>query len=322
MPLVTNNTFTVAEDSFDNIFDVLADDSDMDGDTLVISAIGEPSAGGTAVFNSNVITYTPTLNFFGTETFTYTASDGQGGEGTALVTVIVNQVNDDPIAADDSAMTDEDTAVIINVLANDSDADGDPLTVESVTQPTNGVVVNNGTDVTYTPNTNFFGSDNFDYTVSDNNGGTANATVTITVNEVPNVDTVVVKLLDSSGSGLAGGKVQYFSGGWQDIPGSTDTNGELVTDLPTTMGNLNFRMSYAGAAVTTKQDVSANPVVTFQTTHVTIQLLDSSGNPLDTGSVAYNAGGWQTIGDTTGGEVSRNCCPGFTTSAWATLAQR
>ncbi|MCB9009761.1 MAG: cadherin-like domain-containing protein [Ardenticatenaceae bacterium] len=140
------------------------------------------------------------------------------------------------MANDDSATTDEDTAVTIYVLSNDSDVDGDTLTIDSVSAPANGTVVNNGTDVTYTPDTGFLGSDSFTYTVSDNNGGTATATVTVTVNEVSNF--VIIKLLDSNGNGLAGGTVQYYSGGWQDVSGSTDANGELLTIIPTDMGSL------------------------------------------------------------------------------------
>ena len=89
-----------------------------------------------------------------------------------------------PVAFNDSAATDADTAVTIDVLANDTDADGDSLTIDSVTDPANGSVVNNGSDVTYTPDPGFSGSDTFDYTVSDGNGGTDTATVTVTVNEV------------------------------------------------------------------------------------------------------------------------------------------
>ncbi len=72
----------------------------------------------------------------------------------AIVTVAVSPINDDPIANDDGAATDEDTAVTIDVLANDSDVDGDILSVDSVTQGGSGAVTNNGSDVTYTPNTN------------------------------------------------------------------------------------------------------------------------------------------------------------------------
>ena len=90
-------------------------------------------------------------------------------------------VNDPPVAVDDSATTPENTAVTIDVLNNDSDADGDTLTVDSVTQGAHGSVINNDDDVTYTPDSGFSGTDSFTYTVSDGNGGTDTATVTVTV---------------------------------------------------------------------------------------------------------------------------------------------
>ncbi|MCP4967152.1 MAG: tandem-95 repeat protein, partial [bacterium] len=89
--------------------------------------------------------------------------------------------NNDPDAVDDSDATPQDTAVVIDVLANDSDPDTDPLTVDSVTQGSNGSVVNNGTDVTYTPNASWTGIDTFTYTVSDGNGGFDTGGVTVTV---------------------------------------------------------------------------------------------------------------------------------------------
>ncbi|MCK5247550.1 tandem-95 repeat protein, partial [Candidatus Bipolaricaulota bacterium] len=113
--------------------------------------------------------------------FTYTISDGNGETATATVTVTVAAVNDPPIAQDDSDSTDEGTPVVIDVLPNDSDPDGDNLTIQSVTQPANGTVANNGTDVVYTPNAEFNGVDVFTYTISDGSGETATATVTIAV---------------------------------------------------------------------------------------------------------------------------------------------
>ncbi|HSR44476.1 MAG TPA: immunoglobulin-like domain-containing protein [Acidimicrobiia bacterium] len=89
--------------------------------------------------------------------------------------------NNPPVAVDDADGTLADAAVVVDVLANDSDPDSDPLTVDSVTQGANGTVVNNGTNVTYTPNASWTGIDTFTYTVSDGNGGLDTATVTVTV---------------------------------------------------------------------------------------------------------------------------------------------
>ena len=89
--------------------------------------------------------------------------------------------NDPPIAEDDVDQTTEDTPVEIDVLANDDDPDDDPLTVQAVSQPANGAVVNEGRRVVYTPDPDYHGTDEFTYTVSDGEGGTATATVTVTV---------------------------------------------------------------------------------------------------------------------------------------------
>ena len=160
--------------------DVLANDSDPDGDNLTVQSVTQPN-NGTTTNNGSDVTYVPDANFHGEDTFTYTIADGNGGTSVALVTVAVAEVNDDPIALDDGTTTPEDTAVDIDVLANDSDPDGDPLAVESVTQPENGTVVNNGSDVTYIPDSDFNGEDTFTYTACDDNGGKATATVYVTV---------------------------------------------------------------------------------------------------------------------------------------------
>jgi hypothetical protein len=94
--------------------------------------------------------------------------------------------NNPPVAVNDTATTLSNTAVTTNVTSNDTDADGNTLSVTSVTQPTNGTAsVSDASSVTYTPNTGFVGSDSYTYTISDGNGGTATATVTVTVNAPP-----------------------------------------------------------------------------------------------------------------------------------------
>ena len=124
---------------------------------------------------------------------------------------------------------------------------------------------------------------------------------------------VVVKLLDSHGNGLAGGTAQVYDGGWQAIPGSTDASGTLVTGIPKTKGNLTFRITYANVSKEMAQNVTTTPIVTFQTTNVTVQLLDNVGNAIPdgagTGSVQYYAGGWRDFGTTVNGVASKELLP-------------
>ncbi len=161
--------------------DVLANDSDPDDDTLSVIAVTTPSH-GSVFLAGDVVTYTPDPGFSGLDSFTYTASDGRGGQGTATVRITVDlPVNLAPLAIDDYAISDG-SAVTIDVLANDSDPDGDPLTIVSVTIPVNGgSAVISGNTVAYTPPTGFFGSDRLGYTISDGRGGTASAMVTINI---------------------------------------------------------------------------------------------------------------------------------------------
>jgi hypothetical protein len=111
-------------------------------------------------------------------------ADGNGGEATASVSVTVTAVvpeNVAPVAVADTATVDEDASVLIDVLANDSDADGDSLTIESATTPANGTVDITDSQVLYTPSADFAGTDSFTYTVADGNGGEATASVSVTV---------------------------------------------------------------------------------------------------------------------------------------------
>ena len=191
-PTANDDAATVAEDSGANTINVLANDSSAPdtGETLTITAKTNGANGTVSITGGGTtVSYTPNADFFGADSFTYTISDGNGGNDMATVNVTVTNVNDDPTANDDAATVAEDSgANAISVLANDSispDA-GETLTITVVTQGTNGsvAITGGGTGLTYTPNANYFGSDSFTYTISDGNGGSDTATVNITVTNV------------------------------------------------------------------------------------------------------------------------------------------
>src|SRR5262249_4590599 len=158
-------------------FNVLANDSDADGDPLQITATGL-AGGGTVVLNpDNTYTYTPAPNFNGSDQFTYTIDDGHGGTAAGVVLLTVNPVNDVPVAVEDTFPTDGAPPVTFNVLSNASDADGDALQVSVLQPPTFGTLATltppvSGT-YTYTPAANLNGVDRFFYTIDDGHGGTA-----------------------------------------------------------------------------------------------------------------------------------------------------
>lgn len=190
------------------------DASDQDGDALTTSITSGPTS-GIAGIEGLTVTYTPNENFNGSDTFTVTVEDGKGGSDTAAVNITVLSVDDMPVAINDSATTEINMAVTIDVLANDTDVDGGPMTVVSSSNPVSGtVVINSGESITYTPDTGFTGADSFTYTL---NGGSS-ATVTITVNDVVSEPLKYVALGDSIPYGT------YYTSAWNYLLGGTDTD--------------------------------------------------------------------------------------------------
>ena len=163
---------------------VLGNDSDPDRDTLAVVEVSAPTHGTAVAADTGEVVYTPEPDFHGTDRFTYVVGDGSGLTARAAVDVTVLPVDDPPLAGDDVANTPEDTPVTISVLGNDSDGDGDTLTVVEVSAPTHGTAVADTGEVVYTPEPDFHGTDSFTYVVGDGSGLTARAAVDVTVRPV------------------------------------------------------------------------------------------------------------------------------------------
>ena len=205
-PVAINNSYRVNEDAALTVFaaqGILVNDTDVDGDTLSALLIATPAHGTLAFSDNGSFAYVPNANFFGADSFTYKANDGSADSNLATVNITIHPVNDTPVAVNDTATTDEDSRVVVKIVANDSDLDGtiDPATVTITAQPMHGSLqVDPVTGAsTYTPALNFFGFDSFRYRVKDFGGLASNiATVSITVNPLNDVpvaisDTYLVK---------------------------------------------------------------------------------------------------------------------------------
>ncbi|TLM72285.1 MAG: tandem-95 repeat protein, partial [Actinobacteria bacterium] len=175
--------------------DVLDNDSDVDGDELLASVVTGPAHGALDLAADGSYTYTPAANWNGTDSFTYSASDGSLSD-EAQVTIVVAPVNDTPVAVDDAGACDEDTFAVGNVLANDSDPDGDPLVATVVTGPAYGALdlAADGSYI-YTPAANWNGTDSFTYSASD---GSLSDEAQVTIVVAPVNDTPVA--VDDTGA--------------------------------------------------------------------------------------------------------------------------
>lgn len=178
---------TVAEDGVLNDF---VSATDPDGDALVYSiAPGDGPANGTLVMNADgTYTYTPNADYVGSDSFTYTVTDPSGATDKATVSLTVENTNDAPVASGVIQTTNEDSPVIITPSFTDLDnAQGSPdtATISVGSNPANGsVVVNANGTITYTPDADFFGTDSFQYIVTDAAGASSIATATVTVKAV------------------------------------------------------------------------------------------------------------------------------------------
>ena len=166
---------------------LLANDTDADSDTLAIVSIEAKSGGSVRLDDEGDIVFTPTSGFSGQAVLGYSISDGRGGTASASVTITVAaKENTPPVAGDDGGFSTKFGAELVMatgaLLANDSDADGDPLAISSITAGVGGTLAVNGAgDIVFRPESGFSGEASFSYSVSDGQGGSATASVTIQV---------------------------------------------------------------------------------------------------------------------------------------------
>lgn len=186
-PVATDDGYTVTS-GVALTGNVTTNDTDADGDTLTVSQISGPNSGSLTLNADGSFSYTSNAGFSGSDSFVYQVDDGKGGTDQATVTITVNAAgsNTPPVANSEVYTVSLGNSINGNVLANDTDADGDTLTASEVTGPTQGTLVLNGNGTfTYTPDSGASGQDTFEYQVSDGNGGTDTATVTINISATP-----------------------------------------------------------------------------------------------------------------------------------------
>nr|WP_265183060.1 tandem-95 repeat protein [Vibrio parahaemolyticus] len=194
-PNAENDVITTEEDTAVTI-DVLVNDSDVEGDALSIQSASVPKEQGTVEVVDGKLVFTPAENFNGEATISYIVTDGDLTD-EAKVTVTVTPVNDSPVAVDDTTSIQEDTAVTIDVLTNDTDVDGDKLSIESASVPKEqGTVEVVDGKLVFTPAENFNGDAEITYTVTDGEL-TDEAKVTVTVNPVNDAPTIKVEAVES-----------------------------------------------------------------------------------------------------------------------------
>ncbi len=277
-PVAGPDTGAVDEDSAVTV-DVLVNDADVDDVVLTIASLGSAANGTISDNGDGTVTYTPDSDYAGTDAFTYTVCDSGGLCDSQTVTLTVDPLNDAPVVVDDPVVVAEDAVVTVDVLANDSDVDGDGLSVSGVSSPSNGsVVVNPDGTLTYTPEADFFGSDSFTYTATD---GTASVVGAVTVTVAPVNDPPTAPGVQAVGAGVGEPPPPLPIG---DPEGGVLTVTVIDGDLPPGL-TLNPDGSWAGEA--TEQGTFAFTVevcdeagaCTVSVLSISIALLPATGIP-------------------------------------------
>ncbi|GEM_PF-1042995 len=242
--------------------------TDADGNPLTYAIVVAPTNGGLSGTPPN-LTYHPSTNFNGSDSFSFKANDGLVDSNTATVSITVNPVNDAPTAAPQSRVTLEDTP--LSLVLSGSDVEGDALNYSIAVAPANGTLTGVAPNLNYIPNANFNGTDNFSFRVNDGSVDSNTATVSITVNPVNDApaanagpdqtafvgDTIVLDA--STSTDVDGDLLSYF---WQPLirpVGSTIVLSDITSISPTAVidkpGTYSFRVYVIDGILFSSDDI-------------------------------------------------------------------
>jgi Bacterial Ig domain len=230
-PVVAVDDFVETDEDTPLDIDVLANDVDSGGGISIID-VTPPASGATLSDPGNgLIRFTPDPDFNGTVTFTYSIGDPAGQRDDATVTVRVLPVNDPPVARDDSRRAFEGTSTVFDLLSNDSDPDGDFVRIRSAGNGTLGETTIVGDRVRYTPVPGSTGTDRFTYVIGDGNGGSDEATVSVSIEPLPADDDGVEESTENAapnnGDGNGDGIADSEQANVASLPSAT--SGQYIT---------------------------------------------------------------------------------------------
>lgn len=199
-PPIAQNDYLVVDEDGTGAVDVIDNDVDPEGSLLGVASVTGGDNGTCAVGGSFTISYTPNPDYNGSDSCIVSVSDGVN-TSTSTLYIYTRPANDPPAAQDDVLDVGKIGTGTVDVIVNDTDPDGDTITVESVTDGQNGTCTVEANEVRYTSTTNFDGNDSCIVTISDGNGGTATSTLNITVDTVNDPPVAQDDVLDVSEDG-------------------------------------------------------------------------------------------------------------------------
>ena len=342
-PIANNDVFEFATGTSNNVLNVLLNDATgVDApasETLRVSAVGTPTQGGTVTIGSSGsnILYTPKAGFTGSETVTYTLSDGRGGTATGTVSITVREANPPPVAVADSYPVTEDAAeASFNVTANDTTDTGETISISAVSTSTRGSTLKISADakqVLYKPGPNINGTEVLTYTLKDSGGATAIGTITFTiaaVNDAPDaaddtrtvlspngnstLDVLVNDLNVDTGENLTITAVTQPASGQGTIAISTDKKSLIYTPPTSTFaGTATFTYTISDGTLTDTASVTLT-VNNYTTRSLGGSLVfnnSSSSVVAAYGGVDYLISGTDITGQTASYTVSTNQAGAF-----------